>query len=204
MITIVNYGIGNIRAFHKIYSQLHFNVKIANTPTELDGATKLILPGVGSFDWAMQNLIASGMRPKLDELVLNRKIDVLGVCVGMHIMASSSEEGEASGLGWIDAEVVKIRSEAGCRFIKTPHMGWNDISYDNQQPLFTNLNQAQFYFLHSFYLKTKNDNETIATASYGSDFTVAVRRQNIYGTQFHPEKSHLWGTVLLKNFAENI
>jgi len=202
MIAIVDYGIGNIQAFYRIYKQSNYDVILAKTPADLDLATKLILPGVGSFDWAIQRLESSGMRPKLDEMVLGRKVDVLGVCVGMHMMAKFSDEGTMPGLGWIDSKVVKFDTKSQNQPIRVPHMGWNDISFDSNQPIFKNFSKPRFYFLHSYYINTNQQETTIATATYGNEFTVAVRHGNIYGTQFHPEKSHGWGASLLNNFAE--
>lgn len=202
MIGIVDYGTGNIHAFYKIYKQANYDVFLARTPEDLDKASKLILPGVGSFDWAMNKLNMSGMREKLDEMVLDRKIDVLGVCIGMQIMAQISDEGSLPGLSWIDAKVVKLISSSENQPLVIPHMGWNDISFDAGQPIFKKLIEPQFYFLHSYFIEATDPKVSIAKSSYGEEFTVAVRQGNLYGTQFHPEKSHGWGISLLQNFAE--
>lgn len=202
MIGIVDYGIGNLQAFMRIFGHLGRDARLVQTPSELDHVNKLILPGVGSFDWAMQKLESSGMRQRLDELVLGRQVDVLGICVGMQIMAKSSQEGILPGLGWIDAEVVKFNEKPRTKLERIPHMGWNDVSFDEGCPLFRGLQNPKFYFLHSYFIKARQKDLVVATANHGVEFGVAVKRDNIFGTQFHPEKSHDWGVNLLNNFAE--
>lgn len=202
MIVLVDYGLGNIQAFHKIYKQLNYDVVLADTSEKLLQANKIILPGVGAFDWAMKRLNESGMRDTLDEMVLENNVSVLGVCVGMQMMANGSEEGNSPGLGWIDADVTKLNSpQTNCDF-RLPHMGWNDINVKHQHHLFTDIISPQYYFLHSYQIVPKNNDEVAATASYGSEFTASIHSKNIFGTQFHPEKSHSWGVSLLKNFVE--
>lgn len=202
MITIVNYGLGNIQAFLNIYKRLNISVRIANNENLLAGATKLILPGVGSFDWAMKRLADSGMRARLDELVLLDKVPVLGVCVGMQMMATHSEEGVLPGLGWIDAEVKRFDVQNITQMTHLPHMGWNDIVSLNDDVLFKGIKFPRFYFLHSYYFKPRCESCCIASANYIGTFAAAVRSENIFGTQFHPEKSHASGIQLLKNFAD--
>jgi glutamine amidotransferase len=138
----------------------------------------------------------------LDEEVLGRKKPVLGVCVGMQMMARSSEEGILPGLGWIDAMVVKFDTRLIDGKTHLPHMGWNDATPLKKDTLFVGLDSPKYYFLHSYYLKPEHEENILATSSYGVTFTSAARSGNVYGTQFHPEKSHQWGTRLLKNFAE--
>lgn len=202
MIAIVDYGIGNIQAFYKIYRQANYDVILAKTPAELDRATKIILPGVGSFDWAMQRLNESGLRESLDAIVLSKKVDVLGVCVGMQMMTKMSTEGVLPGLGWVDAKAVRFNAYQKNKPRQLPHMGWNDIQFDSKQLLFKNIVAPRFYFLHSYFIQTASPDTAIATTLYGDEFTVAIRLGNVYGTQFHPEKSHGWGASLLYNFAE--
>ncbi|MGB3900555.1 MAG: imidazole glycerol phosphate synthase subunit HisH [Mesorhizobium sp.] len=202
MIVLVDYGLGNIQAFANIYRRLGLPVATARTPQELDGARKIVLPGVGAFDWAMDKLNASGMREKLDELVLERGADVIGICVGMQMMARRSDEGKLPGLGWIDAEVVKFDTSGFNQPTHLPHMGWNDIKVTADDTLFRGIETPRYYFLHSYHVVPKSDAHVLATASYGGRFVAAVRAGNVYGTQFHPEKSHGWGISLLKNFAE--
>lgn len=201
MITIVDYGLGNVKAFANIYRQLNIPVRIADSTAALAGARKIILPGVGAFDWAMARLDASGMRAMLDRLVLDEKADVLGVCVGMQMMARRSEEGREAGLGWIDAEVVKLDTARLNGQTRLPHMGWNDISLHRPSPLFDGLEGSRFYFLHSFCMMPADDGAILAKADYGVTFAAAIGADNIYATQFHPEKSHAGGIRLLKNFA---
>jgi glutamine amidotransferase len=202
MISIVSYGLGNINAIKNIYKRQNIDVEIAINFKQLEYADKLILPGVGSFDWAMNRLNASGMRECLDEMVLEKKVKVLGICVGMQMMAHSSEEGTAAGLSWIDAEVVSFKNIDNADGMNLPHMGWNDVNFYDTDSLFKNMHEPQFYFLHSFYLKTFQPEVILSTTFYHIDFTSSVRHSNIYGVQFHPEKSHKWGELLLKNFAE--
>jgi glutamine amidotransferase len=203
MIRIVDYGLGNIQAFRNVFKRLNIAVLPAATADELADATKVILPGVGHFDHAMERLTQSGMREALDELVLQRRVPVLGVCVGMQIMAQSSEEGMRPGLGWIDGRVRSFASLESARDLPLPHMGWNDVRPIAANKVFDQLTiDARFYFLHSFYFKCRHSDDILAVATYGEEFSAAVKRANIYGVQFHPEKSHGFGTRLLKNFAE--
>jgi glutamine amidotransferase len=202
MITIIDYGLGNILAFQNVFKRLNIETTIAQTPTVLEGATKLILPGVGAFDHAMDLLCKSGMRETIDHMVLEKQVPVLGVCVGMQILAHSSTEGKLPGLGWIDGNVRDFKSSQAGGSLPVPHMGWNDVTAARENPLFRGLQaDARFYFLHSFYFECHRPEDSIATSRYGGDFSCAVNAGNIYGVQFHPEKSHSFGTTLLKNFA---
>lgn len=202
MIAIIDYGLGNISAFANIYKQLNVPFIIAKTSDDLRQASKIILPGVGAFDYAMQMLEDSGMRSVLDELVLGHKIPVLGVCVGMQIMATSSEEGVKPGLNWIRGVVKKIDAAKLAHKPTTPHMGWNQVSSKKDAEIFAGIDDEQgFYFLHSYYFACANDDDVLAVSEYAGEFSCAVHRDNIYGFQFHPEKSLLNGVCLLKNFA---
>jgi glutamine amidotransferase len=202
MIRIIDYGLGNILAFQNIYKRMNIEVAIARQAVDLRDASKLILPGVGAFDHAMELLEQSGMRAPLDELVLGKRLPVLGICVGMQILARSSDEGSRPGLGWLDAEVrhfTALQPEG----LLIPHMGWNDVTPVPGSKLFAELTDtARFYFLHSFYFHCEREQDVAAVSNYGSDFSSAVQAGNIYGVQFHPEKSHHFGAQLLKNFAE--
>lgn len=202
MVTLVNYGVGNIQAFRHIYTRLNLSVEIASTSEVLARAKKIILPGVGAFDWTMTRLNQSGLRETLDGLVLQQQVPVLGVCVGMQMMAKSSEEGVLPGLGWIDAEVKRFDETGFTQKTRLPHMGWNDVIPVREDPLFDGIELPRYYFLHSYYLALVNAEHTLALTRYGSDFSSAVAKGHIYGVQFHPEKSHNWGIRLLKNFAE--
>jgi imidazole glycerol-phosphate synthase subunit HisH len=202
MIRIVDYGLGNILAFQNMYKRMNIEAGVARTAGDLDGATRIVLPGVGAFDEAMELLEKSGMRPRLTELVKDHRMPVIGVCVGMQILAQSSDEGSMPGLSWIDGEVKHFKSLSGPE-LPVPHMGWNDVQAGAGQKLFAGLEgEARFYFLHSFYFRCKRAEDVAASSLYGTDFACAVHRDNIYGVQFHPEKSHHFGARLLKNFAE--
>lgn len=217
MIAIVNYGLGNIQAFANIYKRLNISAGIASTPGELLAADKIILPGVGAFDWAMKRLNESGIRGALEEAVVGNGKPVLGICVGMQMMARRSEEGVQPGLGWIDAEVCKFSEERGVRsqeldtgrgkvsgaLLLLPHMGWNDVVPRNGDCLFRGMEcDARFYFLHSYYFKPRREEDLLSVTDYHGEYASGVRSGNVYGVQFHPEKSHQWGIQLLKNFAE--
>lgn len=202
MIALVDYGLGNIQAFANIYRHLGIEASPVRTTNDLRTASKIILPGVGAFDWAMTRLQESGLREALDEEVLGAKKPVLGICVGMQMMARSSEEGDLPGLGWIDATVVKFDTLLLQTKTHLPHMGWNDASPVQTETLFSDLDASRYYFLHSYFMKTDREENVLATSHYGVTFTSAVQSGNVYGTQFHPEKSHQWGVRLLKNFAE--
>ena len=202
MITIIDYGVGNVFAFQNVFKRLNIPSKIAKCENDLIGSSKLILPGVGHFDYAMSQLNKSGMRIRLDELVLIEKIPVIGICVGMQMMAHKSDEGTLDGLCWIDACVNKFDEATINYHTKLPHMGWNDVKPNENHPLFKGLEQeAIFYFLHSFYFKCSNQENSISKTDYGINFSSSVQYDNIYGIQFHPEKSHSYGERLLKNFA---
>lgn len=202
MIAIVDYGLGNIRAFDNVYKKLNIPHKIASRPDDLKNATKIILPGVGAFDYAMERVQKSGMKEMLNDLVLQQQLPVLGVCVGMQILAMSSEEGSLSGLGWIEGEVKKFDTSALARGTLLPHMGWNNISPTRDDKLFHGLDiGSRFYFLHSYYYHCHHPDNEIAVTDYGGLFTCAVKSGNIYGVQFHPEKSHQNGMQILKNFG---
>lgn len=202
MIAIINYGLGNIRAFANVYKNLNIPCKIATKTDDLKNAAKIMLPGVGAFDCAMQLLQKSGMRGSLDELVLQRNIPVLGICVGMQIMAFSSEEGNLPGLGWIQGEVKKINTSKLAQKTHLPHMGWNNVNPIQDTGLFQDIKSgSRFYFLHSYYFDCYDNQDVIAITDYGDQFACAVNSDNIYGVQFHPEKSHQNGIQLLKNFA---
>lgn len=202
MITIIDYGVGNINAFTNIYRKLGIEIKIATKVSDIDTASKLILPGVGHFDYAMDRFTKSGMREGVTELVMTRQVPIIGICVGMQMLAMSSTEGILPGLGWIDAEVKKIDSSMLKHTTRLPHMGWNDIVTEKPNALLRDLeHDARFYFLHSYYFQCNNQSDIIAFSEYGNRFTCAVNHNNIYGVQFHPEKSHHFGIQLLKNFA---
>lgn len=204
MIKIIDYGVGNIQAFMTLYKRMGYQVERANSVSGLRGATRLILPGVGHFDHAMQRLNESGMRPLLDQLVLEDNIPVMGICVGMQILANSSEEGEFPGLGWIPGRVKSFSINGKADKLPLPHMGWNELKPNRDSKLFSQgfSTTPSLYFLHSFYFDADDKSNVAATAHYGIDFDAVVSRGDIHGVQCHPEKSHQWGAQLLKNFAD--
>ena len=201
MIALVDYGLGNIQAFASIYRRLGICAQPISTAEALARASRIILPGVGAFDWAMEKLNNSGLREALDEAVMERKVPVLGVCVGMQMMAKQSEEGRAPGLGWVDAWVVRFDTSRFKQHTHLPHMGWNDACPISDHPLFAGLGESSFYFLHSYYFEPGTPDQVLSTTTYGGSFASAISAGNVYGTQFHPEKSHDAGIRLLKNFA---
>jgi imidazole glycerol-phosphate synthase subunit HisH len=202
MITIVDYGLGNIQAIANVYKRLHIPVTIAKSAEQLANAKKIILPGVGAFDWAMSCLNQSGMRSRLDQLV-GVGSEVLGICVGMQMMAKRSAEGSLEGLSWVDADVEIFDQAKFSEKTPLPHMGWNDVSPSRADSLFRGMESgARFYFLHSYYFAPHRDCDVLAVTDYNGDFVCGVQADNVYGVQFHPEKSHQWGIQLLKNFAE--
>ena len=201
MIRIVDYGLGNISAFLNVYRRLNVQTRTASSARDLQDASKVILPGVGAFDHAMERLAASGMRETLDDLVLRRQVPILGVCVGMQMLGRDSDEGTMKGLGWIDGRVRSLASLTTT--LPVPHMGWNDTRAVGSNRLFSGLEtDSRFYFLHSYYFECDRAEDAIALAEYGGQFSCAVNARNVYGVQFHPEKSHHYGVQLLKNFAE--
>ena len=216
-ITIIDYGLGNLKAFYNIYNDLNIPVKISSKEEDLKNAKKLILPGVGSFDYAMEKINNLGIRNVLNQLVLIKKVPILGVCVGMHIMASSSEEGTSTGLSWIKASVNKLNNntklvkkehkenynEFSNRKLKIilPHMGWNNISIIKDSILLNDIKNPWFYFLHSYYFLPFDSNLVLSETVYNRSFCSVFKKDNIYGVQFHPEKSHDWGRKLLLNFS---
>jgi glutamine amidotransferase len=203
MITIVNYGLGNVLAIANIYRRLGIPVQEARTAEELATASRIILPGVGAFDWAMTRLERSGMRPALEELVVRRSRPVLGICVGMQMLAERSDEGHLAGLGWIPGEVKRFEGIVDGQRRQLPHMGWNDVEPLEESSIFRGMvSGARFYFLHSYYFVPKRAEDVLATTTYGQSYASSVRCGAVFGVQFHPEKSHQWGIQLLKNFAD--
>ena len=203
MITIVDYGVGNIQAFVNIYKELGIPCFLAKTKDDLNNASKIILPGVGHFDFAMKKLTDSGMIEILNHKVLQEKTPVLGICVGMQMMAKNSDEGVLNGLGWFDAEVKKIDTTSLQQKTLLPHMGWNSVKQVKKNIFFDQIeNSEEFYFLHSFCMKCNNIDNVVATANYGEEFAAIVQKEQIIGIQCHPEKSHQVGIYFLHNFAK--
>ena len=204
MIVIINYGSGNIQAIANIYYKLNIPFAVGSKPDDLSSADGIILPGVGAFDQAMKELEQSGLRRALEQRVIGEGIPILGICVGMQLLAKSSEEGQAPGLGWIDGVVRKFDRSRVDHGTHLPHMGWNTVSPLRSNRLFEDVDlTAGYYFLHSYYFAC-DPADVLAETDYGVQFASAISRENIYGVQFHPEKSHQAGIQLLKNFATRI
>lgn len=203
MIGIIDYGSGNILAIANIYKRLNIPHSVASCASELDLAEKLILPGVGAFDETMMRLSSSGMLDALNDIVLIEKRPILGICVGMQIMAGVSEEGNLPGLSWLDASVKMLDTAKLSHKPYLPHMGWNQAIPVNTGALFGSVELFKgFYFLHSYYFCCNDKNNVAAITTYGEKFASSIHRDNVYGVQFHPEKSHANGIQVLKNFAE--
>jgi len=200
MIGIINYGLGNVKSFINIYNALNIDCMLVSSLEDFEQVDKLILPGVGAFDFAMNTLEQSGFLNKLQDLVLNKKMPILGVCIGMQMMAQSSEEGVRPGLGWIEGTVKKM--EPGSDY-PLPHMGWNSVRQIGESTIFAGIeNNSEFYFLHSYFLDGAVSEQVVAVAEYPELFPVVVQAGNIYGMQCHPERSHHQGVTFLKNFAK--
>jgi imidazole glycerol-phosphate synthase subunit HisH len=202
MIGIINYGSGNIFAIANLYKRLDIPFILTDNHIELRKVDKLILPGVGAFDETMQMFNSSGLKNLLDDLVLVEKKPILGVCVGMQIMGNSSDEGSLEGFGWIKGKIKKIDATLLNHKPYIPHMGWNEIQPKKPSVLFNDIDTARgFYFLHSYYFDCENQENSLASSYYGQEFSCVVNDENVYGVQFHPEKSHSNGIQIFKNFA---
>ncbi len=202
MITIIDYGMGNLGSIQNMLRRLGVDVEITSDVELIRKAKKLILPGVGAFDKAMMNLENRDLISVLNEQVLKNRIPLLGICLGMQLLTKGSEEGELNGLGWIDAETLRFNFSPGMK-LRVPHMGWNTLTVQQKSCLFQQMyEEPRFYFVHSYYVKCKSQESILATTHYGIDFASGITQDNIYGLQFHPEKSHKFGMQVLKNFTE--
>jgi glutamine amidotransferase len=202
MIVIVDYGMGNLRSLQSKLKMLKFDSIVSNDPIDIEAASHLLLPGVGHFASGMRNLVERGLIGPLNKAVIEKHTPVLGICLGMQLLCKHSEEGNTEGLGWIDAEVKRFQFDKGQARLRVPHVGWNDIQLRNEQSiLFQDIpHDKPFYFTHSYYVVTKEDAPSIAVTEHGQLFTAAIEKGNIFGTQFHPEKSRRYGLQLIENF----
>lgn len=204
MTVIIQYGLGNVGSIYNMCKYVGREIMISDSLDEIEKATSLILPGVGSFDQGMSLLAKNNLRQLLQFKVLEQKVPILGICLGMQLMTKGSEEGNLPGLGWIDAHCVKFKFDKNENQLKIPHMGWNDVSALNKKSQLLPLidGELQFYFAHSYHIEC-NPDFIIATTKYGYEFPVAFKKGNILGVQFHPEKSHQFGMNLLNSFISN-
>ena len=199
MITIVDYGMGNLGSIKNMFKRIGVPTVLAADPEAIEKADKLVLPGVGNFDQAMKRINSSDLREILDRKALMERIPILGICLGMQLLTKSSEEGTLFGLGWIKAVTRRFPKTSK---LKVPHMGWNIVSPVRESPISKNLpDEIRFYFVHSFYVHVENEEDSILKAHYGINFDAAIQHGNIFGAQFHPEKSHKFGMQFLTNFA---
>ncbi|MEI9852619.1 MAG: imidazole glycerol phosphate synthase subunit HisH [Sphingomonas sp.] len=198
MIVIVDYDAGNIGSVANICRKAGGAAEISADPERIAAAAKLILPGVGHFGRAMERLNASGIRAALDA-AKDRGAPILGICLGMQLLANHGEEGDAAGLGWIDAEVRRFHLPAP---LKVPHMGWNDVRFVRPDPLAAGLEEeARFYFVHSYHVDCADEADVLGRTDHGGPFVSAVRRGDVWGIQCHPEKSHRYGLTFIRNFV---
>lgn len=200
MTVIVDYGVGNVRALANMLKKLGANAVIAGDAATLQKATRILLPGVGAFDTAMQTLTEKGLKPVLEQKALNEKVPVLGVCLGMQLLTDGSEEGREKGFGWIPGFAHRFPKDP---VYKVPHMRWNAVSVSNAGSLVKGLSpDSRFYFVHSYYVKAIHPRHELLHCTHGLSFAAAVQNDNIMGVQFHPERSHKFGLQLLSNFIQ--
>ena len=203
MIGIVDYGLGNLVSVAGAVKKLGYTPKITSDVSTLRSADKLILPGVGAFGDGIKNLQDRGLIEPLTKMVMEKNKPILGICLGSQLMANESEEyGQHTGLGWINAKVVKL--EPGDIILRLPHVGWNELEQIKNNILFENIpNKSLFYYVHTFCIEVGDEDIIIGICEYGKKFVSAIQIDNIFATQFHPEKSQTHGLMLLKNFLEN-
>lgn len=202
MIVIIDYGLCNLRSVQKAFERINVPAMVSNDPGSISKADKLILPGVGSFAKGMENLSQQGWILPLKEAVELKKMPILGICLGMQLLTDHSEEGNAQGFGWIPGNTSHFSKLIGSTELKIPHMGWNTLQPSVDNPLLNGIQPTDaFYFVHSYFVSVSNDQHRLTQTEYGNNFDSAIFKENIYGVQFHPEKSHSAGLTLLKNFS---
>jgi imidazole glycerol-phosphate synthase subunit HisH len=203
MIVIVNYGMGNLCSIQNMLKKIGASSVVSSERSAIEKADKLILPGVGAFDHAMKNLAALDIVGILNKKVINDKVPILGICLGIQLFTKRSDEGVLPGLGWIDAETIAFSKSIDTRDFKIPHMGWNTVSIQKYHPIFKDENaELRFYFVHSYFLKCNDKSDVLTNTRYGIEFASAIQKNNIIGVQFHPEKSHNFGMNLLYCFSK--
>jgi imidazole glycerol-phosphate synthase subunit HisH len=201
MITIIDYGMGNLGSIQNMFRRLGVESDITGDKEKIGAATKLLLPGVGAFDAAVMKINDADLMPLLNKKVLNDKVPVLGICLGMQLLTKSSEEGTLPGFGWVDAITKKFKFNGGEK-LKVPHMGWNEAIVKRNSQLNRDLSDhPRFYFVHSYYVEANDPEDVLMSTQYGREFHSVIQHENIYGAQFHPEKSHKFGMKFLGNFA---
>jgi len=203
MITIVDYGMGNLGSIKNMFKYIGVEATIESDVDKIKNAPKILLPGVGSFDTAMKKINESDLIEVLNEKALKEQVPVLGICLGMQLLTNSSEEGNLAGLGWIDAKTISFKNRIDKKY-RIPHMGWNIVNQSNESLLTSNFEEfieSRFYFVHSYFVKVEDEKNSILKSNYGVEFDSAIQKDNIYGAQFHPEKSHKFGMKLFENFA---
>ena len=201
MISIIDYGMGNLGSIQNMLKRINVSSQIINSPYEILQATKILLPGVGAFDAAINKIDELGLRGALIHKAKIEKVPFLGICLGMQLLTNASEEGNLKGLSLIDADTLKFKFDDNS--LKIPHMGWNYVVQRKESPLTYNFeNKAKFYFVHSYYVKCKDQNNIVMSTEYGITFDSIIQDDNIFGAQFHPEKSHKFGMKLFENFAK--
>lgn len=203
MITIVDYEMGNIGSIQNMFKYLGVKSRIESDPDKIKNASKILLPGVGSFDTAMKKIKEKNLEEVLHEKAIKEQVPILGICLGMQLLTRESEEGTLEGLSWIPAKTLNFKDRINTQ-LKIPHMGWNTVNKSNASRLtdgFENFDETRFYFVHSYFVKVENEINSILKTTYGIEFDSAIQKDNIFGAQFHPEKSHKFGMKLFENFA---
>lgn len=202
MIAIVDYGMGNIGSIANMLRKIGAEAVVSADPEVIGSADRLILPGVGAFRHGMAHLEERGLLPVLNRRVLEDRVPILGICLGMQLFTRRSEEGDAQGLGWLDAETRRFRQADVPASLRIPHMGWNTVTATRAHPVFDDMPaEPRFYFVHSYHVVCADEDLVLGRTVHGHEFTSVVQRDNILGMQFHPEKSHRFGLRLLQNFA---
>jgi glutamine amidotransferase len=202
MIAILDYGVGNLKSIYNMFKKVGANSIITSDINVIKNSNKIVLPGVGSFDHGINSFKKSSFFETVENEVLEKQKPILGICLGMQLLTNGSEEGIEKGLGWIDAHTVKF--DLLDKNLSIPHMGWNKTTPIKKNGLFKDLDDNRFYFVHSYHVLCNNNQNILATTEYSQKFVCSIIKENIYGVQFHPEKSHKYGMQLFKNFSEII